>query len=280
MRRWLTGLVRTDMHESDLHNHPHYKEKKIPVKVDMDVRRAVIENPHLKTSDLLTGKGMDYIPGMACLATTNRSKIKNIRLNTLRDAKSNLDARSAILSFEAKAKKYDQSMIDKIESKNLDHYGKLAHPYIRKYGIGDDFTWVLVMSPLMSEVLSTSQFIEVDVTYKSCFELPYLLNVVALNYITMRWMVVSHVRMNHIDVNAYARCFRAIFEQAGEDHPSFKVGESLIGIIADWSDQKVNGLEMVIGKSTAESILKGCQLHFIRSVQRVAKKLSNQNKKH
>ena len=55
MRRWLTGLVRTDMHESDLHNHPHYKEKKIPVKVDMDVRRAVIENPHLKTSDLLTG---------------------------------------------------------------------------------------------------------------------------------------------------------------------------------------------------------------------------------
>ena len=56
MRRWLTRLVRTDMHESDLHNHPHHKEKKIPpIKVDMDVRRAVIENPHLKTLDLLTG---------------------------------------------------------------------------------------------------------------------------------------------------------------------------------------------------------------------------------
>ena len=93
----------------------------------------------------------------------------------------------------------------------------------------------------MSEVLSTSQFIEVDITYKSCFELPYLLNVVAFNYITMRCiyhlkclihfvytyhtgMVVSRVRMNHIDANAYARCFRAIFEQTGEDHPSFKVG--------------------------------------------------------
>ena len=55
-RRWLTGLVRTgSMHESDLHNHPHHKEKKIPVKVDTDIRRAVIENPHLKTSDVLTG---------------------------------------------------------------------------------------------------------------------------------------------------------------------------------------------------------------------------------
>ena len=77
-------------------------------------------------------------------------------------------------------------------------------------------------------------------------------------------MVVSRVRMNHKDANAYAQCFRAIFEQTGEDHPSFKVGESLIGIIADWSDQQVNGLEMVIGKSTAESILKGCQVRMVQ----------------
>ena len=48
---------------------------------------------------------------------TNRSIIKNIQLNTLRDTRSNLDARSAILSFEAEAKKHDQSMSDKIESK-------------------------------------------------------------------------------------------------------------------------------------------------------------------
>ena len=76
---------------------------------------------------------MDYIPGMACLAATNRSKIKNIRLNTLRDAKSNLDARSAILSFEAKAKKYDQSMIDKIESElNKYMYNMYCYPILRQ----------------------------------------------------------------------------------------------------------------------------------------------------
>lgn len=60
---------------------------------------------------------MEYIPGVASLAATNRSKIKNIRLNALRDNRSNTDARSAILSFEAEAKKCDQSMSDKIESK-------------------------------------------------------------------------------------------------------------------------------------------------------------------
>ena len=68
--------------------------------------------------------------------------------------------------------------------KNLDHYNNFGHPYIRKYGIGENFTWVLAMSPLMSEVLSRSECIEVDVhviTYNSCNELPYLFNVVACN---------------------------------------------------------------------------------------------------
>lgn len=72
--------------------------------------------------------------------------------------------------------------------KNLNCYSSLGHPYIRKYGIGEKFTWVLAMSPLMSEVFSVSGCIEVDVTYKSSYELPYLFNVVAFNYLTMRCM--------------------------------------------------------------------------------------------
>ena len=55
-RRWLTGIIRCgDMQESDLHMHPHHKEYKIPVKVDTDIRQAVLENPHLKSSEILTG---------------------------------------------------------------------------------------------------------------------------------------------------------------------------------------------------------------------------------
>ena len=67
----------------------------------------------------LLGKGIGYVPGIASLAATNRSKIKNIRLQTLRDSRSSIDARSAILSFETEIKKYDQSMSTKIESKCL-----------------------------------------------------------------------------------------------------------------------------------------------------------------
>lgn len=55
-RRWLTGIIRSgDLEPENLHTHPLHKEMKIPVKVDTDIRRAVIENPHLKPSDLSIG---------------------------------------------------------------------------------------------------------------------------------------------------------------------------------------------------------------------------------
>jgi hypothetical protein len=62
-------------------------------------------------------------------------------------------------------------------------------------------------------------------------------------------MVVARVRMNCIDAQAYAQCFRAIFEVVAEDHPTFKVGESLMGVIADWSDQ-----QMAVGKSLSNVV--------------------------
>lgn len=58
-----------------------------------------------------------YLPGIASLAATNRSKVKNIRLN--RDTRYNSDSGSIILSFEAEAKKHDQLMLDKVESKSI-----------------------------------------------------------------------------------------------------------------------------------------------------------------
>lgn len=60
---------------------------------------------------------MQYIPGAASLAATNRSKIKNIRLSTLRETQPTADPRSAIMDFEITAKKYDRSMRDKVEGK-------------------------------------------------------------------------------------------------------------------------------------------------------------------
>ncbi len=56
-------------------------------------------------------------------------------------------------------------------------------------------------------------------------------------------MVVARVRLNRIDTDAYAQCFKAIFDAVSKDHPMFKIGVSLNGIIADWS---ANDLEIAI----------------------------------
>lgn len=152
---------------------------------------------------------MEYLPGAASLAATNRSKIKHIRLSTLKETQPAADPRSVIMSFEKDTESCDRSMKDKVEGSskihtikmcvnasfvlgnNLENYSRIGHPYVRRYGIGETFTWVMVMNPLMSEVFSISDCIEVDVTYKSCYELPYLFNTVAFNYLTMRCMLVT-----------------------------------------------------------------------------------------
>ena len=53
MRLTTAGITRSGNLEPDnLYTHPLHK---IPVRVDSDIRRAVIENPHLKPSDLSVG---------------------------------------------------------------------------------------------------------------------------------------------------------------------------------------------------------------------------------
>lgn len=45
----------------------------------------------------------------------------------------------------------------------------------------------------MTDLLSKSDFVEADITYNETREYPYLFNMVAFNYTTMDWMVVSRV---------------------------------------------------------------------------------------
>ena len=88
----------------------------------------------------------------------------------------------------------------------------------------------------------------------------FLFYATLVNVLTNTGMIVSRVRLNRIDVNAYAQCFKAIFDQVTEDHPTFEAGGTLTGIIADWSDHQISGLETVLGKTTTSNIIKGCQV--------------------
>ena len=83
--------------------------------------------------------------------------------------------------------------------------------------------------------------------------------------------------MNRLNTDAYTEAFEAVFYTVEISHPGFKVGKTLQGIVVDWSEQQVNGLEAVVGKETAEKVIKGCQVHFTRSVKRVSERLNKGN---
>lgn len=66
--------------------------------------------------------------------------------------------------------------------------------------------------------------------------------------------------MNKLDATSYTHAFKAIFSKVKEKHPTFAVGTSLKGIIADWSDTQLNGLRGAIGEETVNKVVKGCQV--------------------
>ena len=56
-------------------------------------------------------------------------------------------------------------------------------------------------------------------------------------------MTVVRVYFNKLTSDAYCKCFEAIFNAASSTMPKFAVGQSLVGIITDWSDHQFAGLE-------------------------------------
>ena len=72
---------------------------------------------------------------------------------------------------------------------------------------------------------------------------------------------------NKEDANFYKKAFEFMFHTCHNDHPQFKVGDSLKGIIVDWSDTEAKGLREVVGDMTADKVLKGCNVHWTRFYQ-------------
>lgn len=86
--------------------------------------------------------------------------------------------------------------------------------------------------------------------------------------------VVARVHLETLTAEAYAICFKTIFATVKKSHPEFAVGDSLKGVVVDWSDTQMAGLEAAVGKETASLIAKGCKVHFIRSVKRVSERIN------
>ena len=100
-------------------------------------------------------------------------------------------------------------------------------------------------------------------------------------------MVVARVRMNNLTTEAYKQSFLAIFKTTSTRIPAFSVGGSLEGILVDWSDAQLTGLEQAVGKDIADKVVKGCQVSVtalittchlkVFSTRRVSERVNRRN---
>ena len=56
---------------------------------------------------------------------------------------------------------------------------------------------------------------------------------VAFNYVTMDWVVVSRIRMNKQDASAYGLVYSKTFAKCKSSNNNFELGKSLLGIVVD-----------------------------------------------
>ena len=115
-------------------------------------------------------------------------------------------------------------------------YTQYGRPYLVSAGIENSITYIFTMSPIMTRIATSADFIQCDVTYDESREYPYLFNAVAFNHTIMQWMVIARVQMDKLNSAAYCLVFKKIFEKCVACNSQFLDGESLRGRVVDWSD--------------------------------------------
>ena len=81
----------------------------------------------------------------------------------------------------------------------------------------------------------------------------------AFNDDTMEWVVVARVRMDK-GAKGYGLAYK-MYDKCSADYSNFEIGNSLKGVVLDWSDAEVAGLRAAIGEDLTRKLLKGCQVH-------------------
>ena len=87
----------------------------------------------------------------------------------------------------------------------------------------------------------------------------------------MLYNAVGRVLCNKQDGRSYATAFREMFSFVTERFFDFHHGRSLEVILVDFDDVEAKGFKEALGADVAERVLRGCQVHWTCSLQRVCK---------
>lgn len=247
------------------------------------VRDKICESVHANSSltptDISRGKGVGFLPSPVDAASSHLGRVAKEVAKT----KDTLGVRSkdwSPCSLESVADEVDQDDLEKSnDNQQQTQYREQGQPYLVSAGVENEIKYAFAMSPLMSKMLSTAEFLQTDITYKENSVYPYLFYAVVFNNITMEWMVVARVWLSTQSEQGYRLAYKKMFDHCKDQYSNFDLGKSLQAIVIDWSDAEVNGLKAAIGEKQAMSLFRGCKVHWLRSCQRVAERVASSENK-
>ena len=185
-RRWIMGYIRQQkLPTINLHNHAIPRGTKMCSFVKKAIQQSASINPQLRANQIAQGKGLPFIPGAVDSASTHigrvAQQIKKGRL--MASGGSSWD----ISDFERIADDIDKKD-DDVSAKSpqqREAIKKLCRPYLISAGIKGNVRYIFTMNSLMCKLLSTSEFVEADITFNESLE--YLISSIWLLLMKQLW---------------------------------------------------------------------------------------------
>ena len=270
-RRWVGVVPGTD------HNHPKPAPHVMSSKVKEDIQRVVSDDSTKTTKDIMKGLGMGYVPGEASAPAANADRVRKERklaLGGMISIHKDLRPLDEILYFNKIIKKIENNQIHgeptPITEKTNEMMGKYQLEGC-EYIFTPNRKYAFFMAPFQSRLLSQAEDLFIDVTYTGNDFFPYLLNIVTFNEQTCVYNAVARVLCSKLDSESYGNSLKKIFDKVSCDHPGFANGNKLRSILVDFSDAQYKGLQDCLGDDLVKKIIRGCSVHWQRSVNRVTK---------
>ncbi|XP_068726506.1 uncharacterized protein [Montipora capricornis] len=271
--RWWMGIVPSP----DLkHNHSKPAPHRINQEVKCRIGNALKNDTSLTTKDLQKGCGIGIIPGEVSPAAANPERVRRERsriLSTASASRKELMPLLKILDFQEIREKVEKEQ-DAADSELSDQVNQMMGKYQMEgveYLFKPGRKHAFFMSPYQCKLLGEAEELFSDITFTGNDDFPYLLNLVSFNTETLCYQAVSRVLCDKQDGESYGLSFNEVFKQATKVNANFNHGQSLRQIVVDFDDAEYNGFTRVLGKDITEKLLRGCSVHWKRSVNKVAK---------
>ena len=271
-RRWVGVVPGTG------HNHNKPAPHNMSSKVKEDIQRVVSGDSSKKTKDIMKGLGIGYVPAEASSPAANADRVRKerkIALGKWMSVHREIRPLDEVLQFDKIRKKVESNQLYGDCSVNIsDKVNQMMGQYQiegSKYLFTPCRKYAFFMAPFQSTLLSTAEDLFMDVTYTGNDFFPYLLNVVSFNDETCVYNAVARVLCSRQDSETYAKSITTIFQKVTVDHARFANGKNLRSILVDFDDGQYKGLQQCLGEDLSLKVIRGCTVHWQRSVNRVCK---------